>query len=173
MPSLHQQHHLLNRQRHQRQKHSQEAATAGALKIDTTSKPQDLSIPISPTLSTLIHPPIPPSDGDYNSTGTTKSRSCSRHRRPRRRLNSSTESTKALPFLKEINNTIPSDSSSSTFELPYHPALQRFCSGKGPHDTTTNSNINTKPSHNQSQHPHQTQSNASRIPNSPTGRTSH
>lgn len=129
---------------------------SSALKTDTTTKLQDPSAPVSPTLPTPIHPTIPPSDNDYTSTGTTKSRSRSRRRRPRRRLNSSTESTPPLPFRKEINTTIPSGSSSSTFELPYHPALQQFRPGKGPHDPTTNSNTNAlaaSPTAPQAEHP--------------------
>ncbi len=87
------------------------------LKIETTSKAQELSAPASSTLPTPIHPTISPSDGDYTNLRTSKFRSRSR-RHP-----SSTESTLFLPFHKEISSKIPSGSRSSTFELPYHPAL--------------------------------------------------
>jgi hypothetical protein len=49
-----------------------------------------------------------------------------------RRLNSSTETMPPLPLHNEINTTIPSGSSSSTFEPPYHSALQQFQPQQGP-----------------------------------------
>jgi hypothetical protein len=59
------------------------------------------------------------------------------------------------PPLPQGNQHHPLRQHSSTFELPYHPALQQFHSGKGPHDTTTNSNSNANTCPSQPQHARQ------------------
>jgi hypothetical protein len=143
------------------------------LKTDTTPKAQDPLAPILSTIPTTIHPS---SDGDYTSPRTTKSRSRSP---PPPLLQHRKHTTPPLPQRNQHHHPLRQQQQLN-LQTALPPCPTQFQTGKTkqqrPHNIATDTNLEhpQNQNHNQQQSHSQPQVlRASRLPNSPAGRTPH